>query len=54
MKKCALCGQPVDKKKRVEVSIGRWYRRKRRFFHLDCFIADKRRGFGVVQDLTKS
>lgn len=55
MCRCALCGNPItNKKKRVEVSVGRWFRRKRKFFHLDCFIAEKRRGFGVVKEMTKS
>lgn len=55
MKKCALCGQPItDRKRRVKVGVGRWFRRKRKYFHLDCFIADKRKGFSVVRGMTKS
>lgn len=52
MKRCALCGQPTDKKNRVTVSCGRWFRRKRKHFHIDCFIADKRSGYNKVREMT--
>lgn len=42
MKKCAMCGHEIaDKKRMVTIKTGRWFRRKVKFFHLDCFIADK-------------
>lgn len=53
MKKCALCGERItDKKKCVKVGVGKWWRRKWKHFHLDCFIADKRRGYDVVRRMT--
>lgn len=42
MRKCAMCGRAiVNKKQMVTIKTGKWFRKKVRYFHLDCFLADK-------------
>ena len=54
MKKCAICGRVIDDKKQmVTIKTGKWFRRKVKHFHLDCFIADKIKARDIAIAMTK-
>lgn len=42
MRKCAMCGRPINNKKQmVTIKTGKWFRKKVMYFHLDCFLENK-------------
>lgn len=54
MKKCALCGEVISDKRCVTVVVGKWFRRKKKHFHTNCFIANKRKAKDITVAMTKS
>ena len=51
MRKCAMCGRPINNKKQmVTIKTGKWFRKKVMYFHLDCFLANKIK----ARDMTKA
>ena len=44
MKKCKSCGCVIPRgTPKVTITTGKLFRRKREVFHLNCFIADRKR-----------
>lgn len=52
MRKCAVCGEFVPfGNKCVTITRGKWYRRKRKHFHIHCFLDNRVKSTEAMREL---